>query len=159
MALAQTKQMADERPKGQRVRVDEAAPSTDPDLPAFIARPRNAPAYYGFPILKDSELDGFVFGVITEPSEAEWGDAFVIAPNGSRAGIVWQLGEGAPTVVEGPSEWSWGVYGFCFKGPIENDLDLVAHLHAVLPKLKEHFREAEIACPESTRAVTSTPEG
>jgi hypothetical protein len=151
--------MTVERPKGQRVRVDDAVPSTDPNLPAFIARPPNAPVYYGFPILNDSELDGFVFGTVTEPSGAEWGDAFVIASNGSRAGIVWQLGEGEPTVVDEPSEGRWGVYGFCFKGPIRSDVELVAHLHAVLPKLKEYFREAEIACPESTRAISSTTEG
>jgi len=151
--------MTDKPPKGQRTRVDEAACSTDPNLPAFIARPPNAPVYYGFPILKDSELDGFVFGTVTEPSGAEWGDAFVIAPNGSRAGIVWQLGESEPTVVLEPSEGRWGVYGFCFKEPIRSALELVEHLHAVLPKLKEYFRAAEVACPESTRAISSTSEG
>jgi hypothetical protein len=33
--------------------------------PAFIARPADAPVYYGFPLLPDSEKDGFIFGVIT----------------------------------------------------------------------------------------------
>jgi hypothetical protein len=151
--------MTDEPPKGQRARIDEAARSADPSLPAFIARPPNAPVYYGFPILENSELEGFVFGTVTEPSGAEWGDAYVIAPNGSRAGIVWQLGEGEPTVVVEPCEGRWGVYGFCFRRPIRSDLELVAHLHAVLPRLEEYFREAGIACPESTRAISSTSEG
>jgi hypothetical protein len=151
--------MTDVPPKGQRVRVDEAALSADPNLPAFIARPPDAPAYYGFPILKDSQQDGFVFGIITEPSGAEWGDAFVVAPNGSRAGIVWQVGEGEPAVVDVPRDGSWGVYGVYFKGPITSDSDLVSHLHAVLPRLKEYFHAAEIACPESTRAIPRTSEG
>ena len=151
--------MTEVSPKGQRVRVDEAAPSADPELPAFIARPPNAPVYYGFPILKGSEQDGFVFGTITEPGGAEWGDAFVIAPNGSRAGIVWQIGESEPTVVAEPSDGRWGVYGFCFKGPIRSDSELVAHLRTVLPRLKEYFHAAEIACPESTRAISNTSEG
>jgi hypothetical protein len=146
-------------PKGQRVRVDEAAPSADPKLPAFIAKPPNAPVYYGFPTLKDSEQDGFVFGTITEPSGAEWGDAFVIAPNGSRAGIVWQIGEGEPTVVDAPSEGRWGVYGFYFKGPIRSDAELVTYLRAVVPRLKQYFHAAEIACPESTHAISNTSEG
>ena len=151
--------MTDFPPKGQRARVDEAALSADPNLPAFIARPPNTPVYYGFPILKDSEKDGFVFGVITEPSGAEWGDAFVIAPNGSRAGIVWQIGEGEPAIVCQPSDGRWGVYGFCFSGPIRSDSDLVSCLWTVLPTLKEYLRAAESACPESTRAISDTSEG
>ena len=34
--------------KGQPVRLDEGAPSADPDLPAFIARPPNAPCITAF---------------------------------------------------------------------------------------------------------------
>jgi hypothetical protein len=145
--------------KGQRVRIDKEAPSADPDLPAFIARPRNAPVYYGFPILQNSERDGFVFGTVTEPAGSDWGDAFVIAPNGSRAGIVWQIGEGEPDVVCEPSEGRWGVYGFCFKGPIRSDAELVAHLHSILPRLREYFHAAEISCPGSTRAVSECEKG
>jgi hypothetical protein len=150
--------MTETFPNGQPVRIDKEAPSADPELPAFIARPRNAPVYHGFPILKNSELDGFVFGVISEPSGAEWGDAFVIAPNGSRAGIVWQIGEGESTVLAEPSEGRWGVYSFHFKGPIRSDSELVEHLHAVLPLLRQYFHAAEIACPESTRVASNTAE-
>jgi hypothetical protein len=139
-----------------RVRIDQAAPSTDPDLPAFLARPSNAAAYHGFPLLENSEQDGFVFGTITEPKGSgpiECGDAFVVAPNGSRAGIVWQIGEGEPEVVLEPSERRWGVYSFYFKGPISSEAELVAHLRSIVPSLKAYYRAAEIACPASTRAV------
>ena len=51
--------------EGQVAREDPSAVSAISGLPAFIARPKSAPAYYGFPLLPDSEKDGFVFGVIT----------------------------------------------------------------------------------------------
>ncbi len=142
--------------KGQRLRTDDAAPSADPKLPAFIAKPQNAPVYHGFALLENSEHEGFVFGTITEPNgaePAEWGDAFVVAPNGSRAGIVWQIGEGEPSVVCEPSEGRWGVYSFYFKGPISSEAELVAHLRPTVPILKAYYHAAEIACPESTHAV------
>lgn len=108
--------------EGQRLRLDTVAASASTELPAFLARPADSPAYHGFPILDGSVLDGFVFGVITEPNgatPASWGDANVVAPNGSRAGIVWSAGSG-------PSE-------------------------AVLPELKAYFAEAARQCPESTQ--------
>lgn len=67
---------------GHPVRMDETAQSAQTDLPAFLAAPETAPAYHGFPLLADSEKEGFTFGVITEPVGADWGDAFVVAPDG-----------------------------------------------------------------------------
>lgn len=138
---------------GLPVRIDEAAESADPDLPAFLATPRGAPAYHGFPILADSECEGFTFGTITDPKGAEWGDAFVVAPNGSRAGIVWQLGEGESSVVVEPTAGRWGVYSFNFSGPITTDQDLVRHLHAALPTLRDYYYAAEKQCPGSTEGT------
>lgn len=148
--------MNDDIRKGQALRADDTAKSINPELPVFIARPTSAPIYYGFPLLSNSEADGFMFGTITEPKgsePAEWGDAFVVAPNGSRAGIIWQTGDGEPYVVCEPSEGRWGVYGFHFKGPITSDAELVAHLRSILPKLKEFYRAAAVSCPESIRPV------
>jgi hypothetical protein len=139
---------------GQPVRLDEAAVCADEHLPAFLARPPAAPAYYGFAQLPQSEKDGFVFGVITEPratSLATWGDAFVIAPNGSRAGIVWTVGSDEPTVMIEPEAGRWGVYGFSFPAPISGEQALIENLHAILPILKEYYARAERICPESTR--------
>jgi hypothetical protein len=64
--------------EGQVAREDPGAVSAIPGLAAFIARPADAPVYYGFPLLPDSEKDGFVFGVITRSrtdAPASWGDA------------------------------------------------------------------------------------
>ena len=147
--------------QGQPVRVDGAAQSTDHELPAFIAAPRDAPAYYGFSVLAQSEIEGFVFGAITEPNQSEpasWGDAFVIAPNGSRAGIVWQAGSGASRVVCEPGPGRWGVYSFHFERPVACERDLIANLHSVLPELKAYYAAASVACPESTNAVPSQTE-
>jgi hypothetical protein len=142
--------------KGQPLRLDEKTASADQDLPAFIARPPNAPVYHGFPLLKDSERDGFGFGTITGPNgvePAEWGDAFVVAPNGSRAGIVWQIGKGEPSAICEPGEGRWGVYGFHFEGPIATEAQLVEHLHSILAVIKTYYAAAEASCPESTRAI------
>lgn len=89
-------------------------------LPAFLAPPNGAPAYHGFPLLDGSEKEGFTFGVITEPVGAKWGDAFVIAPDGSRAGIVWQTeGNPSPIVCE-PSIGRWGSMPFVLLAPEAN---------------------------------------
>lgn len=108
--------------EGQRARLDPTAESADPELPAFLATPKESPAYHGFTLLAGSEKDGFAFGVITEPRGAEpaqWGDAFVIAPDGSRAGIVWTAqGDPSPNVMIEPEPGRWGVYGFRFDHPV-----------------------------------------
>jgi hypothetical protein len=139
---------------GQRPRIDPDAESADEELPAFIAPPKGAPAYYGFALLDSSEKDGFTFGAITDPrgeKPKNWGDAFVVAPNGSRAGIVWQAGTGDPSIVSPPSEGRWGVYGFHFSAPIQSDKDLIQCLHSVLPDLKAFYEAAAVSNPESTR--------
>jgi hypothetical protein len=129
-------------PDGQPLRLDERAASADADLPAFVARPPDAPVYHGFSVLPGSERDGFAFGMISglhAMGPTRGGDAFVIAPNGSRAGIVWEVGEGEPSVVCPPSATRWGVYSFYFEGPITSEADLVRQLHSILPVLKAYW--------------------
>src|SRR5690348_7001773 len=103
--------------EGVWARVDPTAPSEDPNLPAFIAAPKDAPVYHGFPILAGSEKDGFVFGAITDPKGANWGDAYVIAPDGSRAGIVWITDEDPKPVVCEPEPGRWGRVRLSFRAP------------------------------------------
>ncbi|MFG6486359.1 hypothetical protein ACG04R_06735 [Roseateles sp. BYS78W] len=144
-------------PDGQVARIDPEAVSTDDELPAFIAAPRDAPAYYGFPMLDGSDKDGFRFGVITDPRGNEpkrWGDAYVVAPDGSRAGIVWQAGVGEATVICPPDQRRWGVYGFHFQAPIQSDRDLIRCLHSVLPQLKAFYETAAASRPGTTQPET-----
>jgi hypothetical protein len=51
--------MREREPQGQSVRVDPLAESANPSLPAFIAIPKGAPVYHGFPLLAHSEKEGF----------------------------------------------------------------------------------------------------
>ena len=60
-----------------------------PSSPARKVRPRTT----GFVVLDDVSVDGFTLGKITdfEVEPCMEGDAFVIAPDGSRAGLVWEV--------------------------------------------------------------------
>jgi hypothetical protein len=126
--------------EGQVAQEDPGALSAIPGLPAFVARPADAPAYYGFPLLRDSEKDGFIFGVITSwrtDAAASWGDAYVVAPDGTRAGIVWVMKGPVTEVVFPPEPGRWGVYQFVFEHPVRSDADLIRNLHTILPRLKQ----------------------
>ncbi len=85
----------------------------DPALPAFLARPPGAPVYHGFPVIAGAQAGGFRLGMITDflSEPAAEGDAYVIAPDGSRAGLVWQSGcDPYFEEVLPPGETRWGVW-------------------------------------------------
>jgi hypothetical protein len=114
---------------GKKILYDPEASSADRTLPGFIARPSGAPAYHGFLIVPETVTDGWAYGAITlfEADEPQTeGDGFVVAPDGSRAGIVWD-------------EQRWGVYGVRFPYPVSCANDLVLNFRAILPKLKERY--------------------
>ena len=103
----------DESRHGRPLAIDSEAKSASPTEPAFIARPDNAPVYHGFVVLDDVTVDGFTLGKITdwEAESCEEGDAFVIAPDGTRAGLVWETC-GTPHFQEVlPVEAAKGEYG------------------------------------------------
>jgi|SRR5271169_148772 len=81
--------------RGRPLAADASAKSASPGEPAFVACPGGAPVYYGFQVLDDVVVEGFTFGKITDfdAEPCDMGDAFVIAPDGSRAGLVWEVGE------------------------------------------------------------------
>src|SRR5438445_2771938 len=83
----------DVEPKGKPVAIDRSAISASPTEPAFVAPPKGAPVYHGFVVLDDVSVEGFTFGAITdfEAEPCDVGDAFVVAPDGSRAGLVWKV--------------------------------------------------------------------
>jgi hypothetical protein len=132
---------------GQVARQDPTAVSARSDQPAFLAPPVGAPVYHGFLLLPNSEKDGFVFGAITRPhvgASASWGDAYVVAPDGSRAGIVWATNGPLIELVLPPEPRRWGVYQFRFEQPVESDAELIRNLHAILPRLKELYAAAKL---------------
>jgi hypothetical protein len=84
--------LMDEWQWGQPLAFDHKAASASPTKLAFAAPSERAPVYHGFGVLDDVVVDGFTLGKISdwEAEPFETGDAFVIAPDRSRAGPVWQ---------------------------------------------------------------------
>jgi hypothetical protein len=112
--------MSDEKKKsttpiGRPLAVDHTAVSASQTEPAFIAPPPGAPVYHGFQIVKDVIADGFTFGKITdfEAAPCEYGDAFVIAPDHSRAGLVWEVSDKPYFQEVCPWNQAGGAFGMC----------------------------------------------
>ncbi len=127
-------------PQGKPLRLDTEAESADPSLPAFLARPDDAPVYHGFPLLEESRTaDGWCFGMISDPDCPEgrnWGDAFVVAPDNSRAGIIWHVGPAEIEVSCALTENRWGVYALGIPREVHSRQELVEQLQAWLPELR-----------------------
>jgi hypothetical protein len=131
--------------KGRDILTNPNAVSADPTLPAFLARPADKPVYFGFPLVPETLTDGWCFGAITrfeDPSGCSGGDAFVVAPDGTRAGLVWEVGEGSTTAILPPDAARWGVYAVWFPRTIYSVADVVEAFRTVLPDLKELHRHA-----------------
>jgi hypothetical protein len=128
--------------KARRIRFDPEAPSTNPSLPGFLARPKGAPVYHGFPIVPETETDGWLYGAITDYEVSEpltMGDGFVIAPDGSRAGVAWSTDTPEFYEILPPDDERWGVYGVRFPRPVASLEDLIFNFRAVLPRFKERY--------------------
>jgi hypothetical protein len=122
--------------KGWKLLIDPGAKSADPTQPAFIARPAGAPVYHGFPVVPETETEGWLFGAITEFISSDAGDGYVVAPDGSHAGLVWEVGPGSFEQILPPDPKRWGVYAVWFPHPIHTIQDLITNFRAVLPDLK-----------------------
>jgi hypothetical protein len=133
-------------PQSGPLKLDPDAESADPSLPAFIAKPADAPAYHGFPVLRDVAVDGFILGMITDwesgDEESDWGDAYIVAPDGSRAGLVWEKGQELNVhMVVDPSPYRWGVWGIEYPAPMRTRDDSRAFLAAIVPLLRPRWEE------------------
>lgn len=127
-------------PGGARIRIDESAESTDPTLPAFLARPDGSPAYYGFPVLEHIEVDGFKLGAITDYVGAEVGDGFVVAPDGSRAGLIWQVFEEEMFIeTMAPDAMRWGVWEVSFPAIMKDEHDVRRNFARLVPTLRDRW--------------------
>jgi hypothetical protein len=134
----------DDVPKGRPLAIDATAQSASPTEPAFIARPEGAPVYYGFVVLDDVTVDGFTLGKITdfEVEPCMEGDAFVIAPDGSRAGLVWKVSDKQSFQEVSPIETGrWGVWGVGFRLPMNSRENARMNLESILPELKLRWAE------------------
>jgi hypothetical protein len=94
-------------------------------------------------VFEEAEVEGFKFGTITDfeaEDAATDGDAFVVAPDGSRAGLVWELS--SEVFVEEnipPDPDRWGVWNVGFPYPMQTRPDAKRNLEAVLPLLKQQW--------------------
>jgi hypothetical protein len=138
----------DKNNPGRPVALDSAAESASAGLPAFLTRPPDAPVYHGFVVLEDVVLDGFTLGLITDFEEggATEGDAFIIAPDNSRAGLVWATPDGPEDKPKAdalcPIEKArWGVWEVFFPFSMANREDARRNLQAVLPLLKPKWEQ------------------
>jgi hypothetical protein len=130
--------------KGRPLAIDPAAVSASSDAPAFITPPMGAPVYYGFQVLKDVVVDGFILGMITDflAEPCAEGDAFVIAPDNSRAGLVWEVGETVSISEVLPLEPTrWGVWAVTFPHEINNRENARRNLELIVSALKDKWEE------------------
>jgi len=130
--------------RGQPIAMDPKAISTSPTNPPFVAPPPESPAYYGFQVLNDVTIDGFTLGKIPdfEAEHCDYGDAFVIAPDDSRAGLVWEVVETRYfKQVLTPEPSRWGVWAVSFQHDMRNHEDAMRNLKAILPELREKWIE------------------
>jgi hypothetical protein len=134
----------DEMAKGRPLALDPTAKSASPSQPAFLARPAGTPVYHGFQVLDDINVDGFVFGKITdfEAEPTDSGDAFVIAPDDSRAGLVWEVsGTKYFSEILPVEAGRWGVWGVTFPLEMTTRENVRLNLASVLPSLKKKWEE------------------
>ena len=92
--------------------------------------------------MEDVVEEGFTFGMISdfELQLADEGDAFIVAPDGSRAGLVWTKSE-EPTFEQlcDFERDRWGVWRVSFPYAMESRENVRRNLRLVLPKLREQW--------------------
>jgi hypothetical protein len=122
--------------------IDPDAASADPELPAFLARPPGAPVYHGFPLVEGAEVDGFQLGMISGMGEDVVGDGFVVAPDGSRAGLIWEaeVQEAYFSQQLAPEPGRWGVFAVGLPLPLRNPEQARAYLAGLLPELRPRWQ-------------------
>lgn len=92
--------------------------------------------YAQFCLVEETATDGWRLGTIMSFVGHAWGDAFVEAPDGSRAGVVWILDSTEFKVLQPADEDRWGVYQVPFAKPMSGVNDLVENFRAALPQLR-----------------------
>ena len=133
----------DETPKGKPLALDRNATSASPIEPAFVARPKGAPVYYGFAVLEDVSADGFMFGAITdfEAEPTDTGDASSSLQMTVGMGLYGKSLQRTTLRRYSHSSQRWGVWAVSFPYPMDNRENARKNLMAVLPDLKTRWEE------------------
>jgi hypothetical protein len=127
---------------GKPLAVDRDAASASARGPAFLHPPVGAPVYHGFPVLRDVVVEGFCLGKITdfEAEHCDSGDAFVVAPDNSRAGIVWEVSnEPRFSEILRTDSDRWGVWAVNFPHPMTSRDNARRNLAFIVPQLKQKW--------------------
>lgn len=83
-------------------------------------------------------LDGFEFGMFV--SYDDCGDAWVQAPDGRVAGLVWETAaEPYFRVLMEPDDSRWGTYAVALNLPLTTDDEAEGYLRALLPQLRQRW--------------------
>ena len=125
---------------GRPIALDATAESANPNLPAFLAPPAGALAYHGFPILDGLEVDGWRLGLITDSigTDDNFGDAYLIAPDGRRAGVVWQVAQPSSFIeLIGPERTRFGVFEVAVANGPTSLAGARRFISEVLPPIRE----------------------
>jgi hypothetical protein len=104
----------------------------------------NNSIYHGFVIVPETCTDGWCLGSMTDfedPDGCDSGDAFVVAPDGTSAGLVWQVGTDPLQEILPPDGQKWGVYAISFPHVIRTVADFAAAFRTVLPQLEARHAE------------------
>jgi hypothetical protein len=112
-------------------RAPDARSPGDPDSDDFVLVPETC-------------TEGWCLGSVTNfeiPEGCEGGLVVVIAPDGSRAGLLWEVGAEPLEEILPPDEKGWGLYSISFPHPTRTVEDLVLAFRAVLPQLKAKHAE------------------
>ena len=131
-------------PKGRPLAIDTEAVSASRTEPAFVPKPTGAPVYHGFPMLEDVVVQGFTFGKITdfEAEPCSEGDAFIVAPDNSRAGLAWEVADKVSVKeICHPERERWGVWAVSFPHPMNSRENVRRNLELILPALKEKWNK------------------
>ena len=91
-------------------------------------------------IYPSATVDGFELGMFV--SYDDCGDAWVKAPDGSVATLIWETGEPAYFKVSIESDENrWGTYAVQQPMPLTNDAEAAAYLAVLLPDLRPRWQE------------------
>ena len=119
----------------------------------------NAPKIVARVVEETRTEDGWAmesFGSIDPVKGSSQGNGYVVAPDGSRAAIMWRVGEGANLEYQPQDSDLWAIYKISFPKPVFNAPDLAANFGRILPDLRARYevRRAERASAAAARAET-----
>lgn len=85
-------------------------------------------------------VEGFTLGMFV--SYDDCGDAWVEAPDGGLAGLIWETGSPPYFEISLPAEPNgrWGTFAVQLPLPLTTDAEAADYLRALLPELIPHWR-------------------